>query len=227
MTTSRESGGEHVVQPPLPPGHHHKRSRRESRRALLRARSVQAQAGRRLGGHPRRARGALRCGRLRHRLDARKRGVHRTRHHVDDPDRGSRDRSRLRARASGRARASEPQRDRGRPHELLHVILSRHAADRPAVPDLPRAPADRDRARRPVGGPPHARRHHGGRDCPGPELRRLHDGDLPGGHPVGGARSVGGRRCDRHDVLPEDAEGRAARRLCASSSRRRATSSSP
>ena len=30
MTASRESGGEHVVQPPLPPGHHHKRSRRET-----------------------------------------------------------------------------------------------------------------------------------------------------------------------------------------------------
>ena len=30
MTTSRESGGEHVVQPPLPPGQHHKRSRRET-----------------------------------------------------------------------------------------------------------------------------------------------------------------------------------------------------
>ena len=30
MTASHESGGEHVVQPPLPPDHHHRRSRRET-----------------------------------------------------------------------------------------------------------------------------------------------------------------------------------------------------
>jgi polar amino acid transport system permease protein len=30
VTTSQESGGEHVVQPPLPPDHHHRRSRRET-----------------------------------------------------------------------------------------------------------------------------------------------------------------------------------------------------
>ena len=134
-------------------------------------------------------------------------------HHVDDRHRRPLDRARLHPRAPRCARAAQPERDRRRRHGLLHVVLPRHAADRPAVPDLPRAAADRDRARRPVGGPPHPRRPH--RRCPraGTELRRLHDGDLPRGHPVGRARPVGGRRGARHDAT--------CRRCGGSSSRRR------
>ena len=50
------------------------------------------------------------------------------------------------------------------------------------------------------------RRHH----RPRPQLRRLHDRDLPRGHPVGGRRPGRGRRRAGHDVRPEDAQGRAA-----------------
>ena len=43
-----------------------------------------------------------------------------------------------------------------------------------------------------------------------PQLRRLHDRDLPGRHPVGGRRPGRGGRRARHDVRPEDAQGGAA-----------------
>ena len=49
--------------------------------------------------------------------------------------------SRLRARSRSSVRSGvERQRDRRRRDRLLHVVLSRHAAHRPAFPDLPRAP---------------------------------------------------------------------------------------
>ena len=44
--------------------------------------------------------------------------------HLDDPDRGALDRTRLRAGAPRRARAARSERGRGRRHELLHLVLS-------------------------------------------------------------------------------------------------------
>ena len=54
-----------------------------------------------------------------------------------------RDRARDVPGAARRPRAALAQRGRVRRLRLLHVVLPRHAADRPAVPDLPRAAADR------------------------------------------------------------------------------------
>ncbi len=108
------------------------------------------------------------------------------------------------------ARPTVPQRDRGRRHRLLHLVLPGHAADRADVPDLPGPAADRPGARAVLGRSPHARRAHGRRPRPRPQLRRVHDRDLPGRHPVGRPRAGRGRRGARHDVPAEDAPGRAA-----------------
>ena len=132
---------------------------------------------------------------------------------------------RRRHRAGGRAGrlgalgrlSSQP--DRLRRLGLLRLVLPRHAADRADVPDLPGAAAGRaatsstaypalprrrrqlaDRSTRQSAGIARAR----------PQLRRLHDRDLPRRHPVGRRRAGRGGRRARHDVPAEDAQGRAA-----------------
>ena len=104
-----------------------------------------------------------------------------------------------------------------RRRRLLRVVLPRHPADRADVPALPRAASGRSQPRggvllaagglRPGAGPG---RRDGRHARARPQLRRLHDRDLPGRHPVGGGRAGRGGRRAGHDVRAEDAQGGAA-----------------
>ena len=89
---------------------------------------------------------------------------------------------------------------------LLHVVLPRYALDRAALPDLPGVAATRHEPRARLGhevpGPEHVRRR---RDRSGPELRGVHDRDLPRGDPIREPRSGRGGGRPRDDVPATDA----------------------
>ena len=65
-----------------------------------------------------------------------------------------------------------------------------------ALPDRRGEPGPAELARRPA----HAGLAGRGDPGAGAQLRRVHDGDLPRGHPVGQPRPVRGRRGARHDL---------------------------
>ena len=113
-----------------------------------------------------------------------------------------------------RARPAVPEPGRVRPLRLLHVVLPGHAADRPALPDLLRASADRGEPRAAwslvnvltLDGVP-GRRHRARA-----ELRRVHDRDLPRRDPVGRSRPGRGGRCPRHVLRASGCGGSCCRR---------------
>ena len=212
MTASHESGGEHVVQPPLPPDHHHKRGRRESfelysARVPFRLKLVAVWA-------------LILCALV---------GLFAA---ADFDTAWMRENAGFIARgitwtiviavlaialacvlallgALGRLSRNAVAVGltsfytsffRGTPLivQLFLIYL--------ALPQIGIALGD------PLGRPPHARRPHRRCHRAGAELRRLHDGDLPGGHPVGRPRSVRGRGGDRHDVRARRCAGSCSRR---------------
>ena len=102
----------------------------------------------------------------------------------------------------------------------LYVSVVRgHAAARPDPVHLPRAPADcAVHQRRPQGGPRHLRARL--------QLRGVHDGDVPRGHPGRATRPDRGRPGARHAGSDPGCAGSSSRRRCGSSPPPWATNSS-
>ena len=179
--------------------------------------ALPAEDRRRVGGAVRCARLPGQRGRLRRAVDPRQLPLHRRRASLHHGHRRRRHRAGDRDGAPRGPGSDLPQLGGVRRGRVLRLVLPRHSAHRADVPALPGPPAGRSqpcralrvaaRGLRPGARPGcRGRRHHRA----GPQLRRLHDRDLPRGHPVGCRRPGRGRRRARHDLRPEDAQGGAA-----------------
>ena len=138
-----------------------------------------------------------------------------------------RDRHRPDPRAARSARPIVKEPGRVRDLRLLHIVLPRHTADRPALPDLRRPPADRCEPREPVAAErPDAVGLPGGRHRARAELRGIHHRDLPGRDPIRGPRTGRGGRCPGHVLRAADASRGPAPGHAGHHPARRATTSS-